>query len=411
MMDAPEAAGGRIALRRRVTLPLLVLYGVGVTVGAGIYVLIGAMVRHAGAYAPLAFVLAAIVMGLTAAAYAELCGRFPVSAAEAAYVKRAFGSRPLSTVTGGLSIVIGIVSSAAVAIGAAGYIQEFVDLPQSVIVTGVVLVLGLIAAYGILESVLVAALFTLVEVGGLVAIIVAGFGADLDLAGAASFFTLPPADMEVWAGLAAASLLAFFAFVGFEDLANIAEEAQAPERTLPRAIVLTLIITTVLYVLVVAVAVLGVPPDRLAASSAPLSLVFREVAGLSPTVISLIAIVATLNTVLVQLTMATRVIYGMARLGDLPAALGDVHARTATPLVATAIVTGFVLVLAVSLPIEQLAEWTSLATLVVFALVNAALLAIKRDAAQPPSRGVVVPYWVPVAGLVTCVGMIASAFL
>ena len=109
--------GSQTSLRRRLTLPLLVLYGVGVTIGAGIYVLIGAMAGHAGTRAPLAFVLAGVVMGLTAASYAELCTRFPVSAGEAAYVKAAFRSRSLSTMTGLLTIVIGVISSAAVAIG------------------------------------------------------------------------------------------------------------------------------------------------------------------------------------------------------------------------------------------------------------------------------------------------------
>src|SRR5471032_2807373 len=137
-------------LRRRLGLPLLVLYGTGVTVGAGIYVLIGSVAGHAGTYAPWAFVLAAIVMGLTVGSYAELCTRYPVSAAEAAYIRAAFGSRLFSTLTGLLIIAVGVVSSATVSLGAAGYIQQFVDLPQSVIVVGVVIALGLVASWGIL---------------------------------------------------------------------------------------------------------------------------------------------------------------------------------------------------------------------------------------------------------------------
>ena len=167
------------ALRRRLGLPLLVLYGTGITIGAGIYVLIGAVAGHAGVYAPWSFGLAAVVMALTVASYAELSTRFPVSAGEAAYVKAAFQSRLLSTLTGLLTIVIGVVASAAVTLGSAGYIAQFVDLPRSLIVMAVVIVLGAVAAWGILESVLLASLFTLIEVGGLLAIIAAAIHVDL----------------------------------------------------------------------------------------------------------------------------------------------------------------------------------------------------------------------------------------
>jgi APA family basic amino acid/polyamine antiporter len=210
-------------LRRRLGLPLLVLYGTGITIGAGIYVLIGAVAGHAGVYAPWSFVLAAMVMALTVASYAELSTRFPVSAGEAAYVKTAFQSRLLSTSTGLLTIVIGVVSSSTVTLGSVGYIEQFVDLPQSLIVVVVVVVLGAVAAWGILESVLLASLFTLIEAGGLIAIIVAAVHADLPIATA---FTPPPLEIGALSGVGFASLLAFFAFIGFEDLANVVEEAE-----------------------------------------------------------------------------------------------------------------------------------------------------------------------------------------
>jgi amino acid transporter len=399
------------ALRRRITLPMLVLYGVGVTVGAGIYVLIGAAARHAGMHAPLAFLLAAIVMALTAASYAELCTRMPVSAGEAAYVKAAFGSRAFSRIVGLLTIAIGIVSSATVALGAAGYLREFIGAPQALLAVAVLLALGLVAAWGILESVLLAALFTVIEVGGLVAVIGAGFWAGLDILPALPRLAAPPLEWAAWPGIAFASLLAFFAFIGFEDLVNIAEEAQAPEHDLPWAIGLTLGISTLLYFLVAAIAVLAVPLDRLAASEAPLSLVFRTLAGVDPAVISVVAIVATLNTVLVQLTMAARVIYGMAKQGDLPEVVGRVNATTATPLIATALVVAITLVLTVAFPLERLAESTSLATLVVFACINLALLKLRHDRAPAPPGSVRVPVAIPAAGLLTCLAMIAGGLL
>ncbi len=407
MASAPHPAPA--ALRRRLGPVLLVLYGVGITVGAGIYVLIGTVAGHAGIHAPWAFALAAAVMALTVGSYAELSTRFPVSAGEAAYLREAFGSRLASTVVGLMTIVIGIVSSAAVAIGAAGYLGVFVPLPRGALVVAVVLVLGAVAAWGILQSVVLASLFTLIEVGGLVMVIAAALGADVPIL--AGLTTLPPAEPAVLSGIAAASLLAFFAFIGFEDLANVAEEARDPHRDLPLAMALTLVIATVLYVLVAAVAVAAVPPAELAAAPAPLSLVFQRLAGTSPATIGVIAIVATLNTVLAQMTMATRVIYGMARLGDLPAVLGRVHAGTGTPILATAVLVAAVIALALAVPLESLAKGTSIATLLVFALVNLALIRLKRRPEGSAGPHVTVPRWVPVAGLATCLGMIGLALL
>jgi amino acid transporter len=395
------------ALRRRLGLPLLVLYGTGITVGAGIYVLIGTVAGRAGKYAPWSFLLAAIVMALTVASYAELSTRFPVNAGEAAYVKAAFQSRIMSTLTGLLTIAVGVVASSAVTLGSAGYIQQFIDVPQSLIVVIVVMVLGAVAAWGILESVLLASVFTLIEVGGLLAIIIAAIHVDLPFV--AALAQPVPLEADALSGIAFASLLAFFAFIGFEDLANVVEEAKAPHRDIPRAMVLTLLISTILYVAVAAIAISAVPVERLSSSAAPLSVVFQEVAGVSPATISAIAIVATLNTILAQMTMAARVIYGMAQQGDLPRIAGHVHPVTATPLVATTFIVVLVIALALIVPLVRLAESTSLATLVVFALVNLALLRLRHRRVQSHGPHVRVPILVPAAGFTTCLVMIMSA--
>jgi APA family basic amino acid/polyamine antiporter len=395
------------ALKRRLGLPLLVLYGVGITIGAGIYVLIGAVAGHAGRYAPWSFLLAAITMIFTVGSYAELATRFPVSAGEAAYVRAAFKSRLASTLTGLMTILIGIVSSATVAIGAAGYIGQFVGWPPGVIVVLVIAVLGAVASWGILESVLLASLFTLIEAGGLIAIVVIATYAGLPFG--AALLPPPPLELAVLSGVAYASLLAFFAFIGFEDLANVVEEAKVPHRDIPRAMVLTLLISTALYLAVAAIAVTAVPVEQLAASNAPLSLVFRAVADISPLTISAIAIVATLNTILAQLTMAARVVYGMAKQGDLPSKLGHVHPKTATPLIATGLIVLATAALALLVPFERLAESTSIATLVVFALVNLSLLRLRLGDVHHHAPHVRVPLWVPVAGLLTCLAMMAAA--
>ena len=396
-------------LRRRLNLPLLILYGVGVTIGAGIYVLVGSVAGHAGVFAPWAFALAALTMGLTVASYGELCTHFPVAAGEAAYVRAAFNSRTLSTLTGAIMIVSGIIASATVAIGATGYIAEFVSIPKTAMLSAVILFVGAVTAWGVLESVLLASLFTIIEISGLVAIIIAAAYSGVPIG--RTLMAAPPLDMHLWAGIAFASLLAFFAFIGFEDLTNMAEEAHSPERNVPLAMIVTLIITTVLYVLIAAIAVTAVPTDRLSASTAPLSLVYREVAGFGPSAISAIAIVATLNTIIAQITMATRVVYGMARQGDLPRVLGKVSGSTATPLWATAAIVLTVLILALTAPMERLAEWTSLSSLAVFALVNTALLWLRWRGLQKRPGTISIPIWVPALGLASCIAMFASAMV
>lgn len=408
-MTPDPAAGGPVPLRRRLGLPLLVLYGTGITIGAGIYVLIGEVAGHAGRFAPWSFVLAAAVMALTVASYAELSTRFPVSAGPAAYVMAAFRSRGFAIAVGLLTVATGVISSAAVTLGSAGYVQQFIPLPTFLITLAVLALLGAVAAWGILESVVLASLFTVIEVGGLLIVIAAAVHGELPFA--AAIVTLPPLDAAALSGIAFGGLLAFFAFIGFEDLAVVVEEARVPHRNIPRAMVLTLLISTVLYVLVAAIAVSAVATERLASSTAPLSLVFHEVAGVSPATISAIAIVATLNTILAQMTMAARVIYGLAREGSLPAFLARVHPRTRTPLPATALVVIAIVPLALLVPLTPLAEITSLATLAVFAVVNLALLWLRYRGVESLVPHVRVPVWVPAIGLATCAAMIAHALL
>jgi amino acid transporter len=169
---------------------------------------------------------------------------------------------------------------------------------------------------------------------------------------------------------------------------------------------MTLLATTVLYMLVVAVAVTSIPVNELAASEAPLSEVFTRLTGVSSAVISLIAIVATLNTILAEMTMATRVLYGMARQGDLPRHFGFVHHRTSTPVLATLLVAALIFLLTLVVPFIQLAEATSVATLTIFALVNLALIRIRlRDGRGPHFSA---PLWMPVAGLLTSIGLIVG---
>jgi amino acid transporter len=393
-------AAAKPTLKRSLNLPLLVLYGLGTTIGAGIYVLVGAAAGRAGIYAPMAFIAAAIGIAPTAATYGELASRYPVSAGEAAYVKEGFGSRIMSLITGWLVIVSGVVASAAIAIGCAGYIRTFVDLPLPIVVAGVIAAMGLVAAWGIMESVLLAALFTLIEAGGLLVLIYAGFASDAELVARVPTTIPTIADWAIWLGIANAGLLAVFAFIGFEDMVNVAEETKKPRITLPWAIFLTLGITTLLYTLVTMVAVLAVAPSELAQSEAPLSLVYERLTGASPVLISGIAIFATANTILVQLIMASRVIYGMATQGTMPKFFSNVSATTQTPLLATAAVVITTLILALGFNLERLAEMTSQIVLVIWVLANMALILIKVRKTPAPDNAFTVPIVVPVLGMV-----------
>ncbi len=398
------------ALARTLSLPMLVLYGLGVTVGAGIYVLIGAAGARAGPHAPIAFLLAAVIMGLSAASFAEFATRLPVSAGEAIYVETGFASRRLGFVAGLMVIAAALISSAAIAHGAAGYIGEFVKLPGVVLAVAVILLSALVAAWGISEAVWVAAIMTVVELGGLLVIIVVGLWQDPGMLSRAPEAFVGLGSASAWPGILGATMLAFFAFIGFEAMVNVAEEVEEPTRTLPIAIAITLVTATVLYILVVWVASHAVTRAELAAASAPLSLVFQRVTGASPTLISLIAILATVNGVIVQTVMASRVLYGMAKQGTLPPVLGAVHPVTHTPLNATATAAVLTTIAAVAAPLEALADLTTQAMLVVFALVNLALLAMKMRG-ETHTGGLVVPMWVPAAGAVSCLGLLVASLV
>jgi APA family basic amino acid/polyamine antiporter len=203
-------------------------------------------------------------------------------------------------------------------------------------------------------------------------------------------------------------LLAVFAFLGFEGLANVAEELRDPRRDLPRAIFLTLTITTVLYMAVVWVALRAASQSELGGSNAPLALVFERVTGASPIIMTFIAIVATINGIIVQMIMSARVLYGLSVQGSLHGSLGRVHPATHTPVNATILTVAIVLVLALFLPLDRLADWASQLTLILFALVNAALVRLKMKEAKPPANAFLVPAWVPWGGVVSTLGVLIA---
>jgi amino acid transporter len=394
-------------LRRVLGTPLLVFYGLGVIIGAGIYVLVGSVVGAAGTAAPWAFILAGILAGLTGLSYAELAVRFPEAAGAAAYVKEAFGSDRLSQLVGLAVAAAVIMSTASIARGGVGYFQVFASWPDAFIAGGIVLLFAVIACLGVRDSVGVAAAMTLIEIGGLLLVIVAGWPALQSLP--ERIGELMPADPVAIAGVAAGAFLAFFAFIGFENLANMAEEAVAPERNLPRSILISLGLSTLLYVAVTAVTILSLAIDEVASSSAPLLLVAARAPWFSSHLFAAIALVAVANGVLIELVMLARLLYGMARRGWLPRRLGNVNERWSTPVLATIVAGGAVFVLTVALPFVSLVAVTSTMTLLVFATVNVALWHLQRR--QPRRVGFRAPRFVPPLAAIANVALAIVQFL
>jgi amino acid transporter len=392
-------------LERSLSLPLITLYGLGTTIGAGIYALVGEVAGGAGLYAPVAFTIAAALAGFSAISFAELSSRYPRTAVEALYGREGFSLRAAATTVGLLVVASGTVSSATIANGFVGYLRELVEVPRALALVLLIGSLGAVAAWGIRESVRIAGLITLIEVAGL--LLVAWVARDsLGALPDRLPELVPPADAAVWSGIFAASTLAFYAFLGFEDMVNVAEEVKNVRRTLPLAIIVTLILTTLIYGVMATVAVLSVPPSELSQSDAPLALVYEQSTGRSATVVSLISVAAMINGALVQVIMASRVLYGLADQGAIPAAFSRVNARTRTPLVATGVVTLVVMLLALGFPLAPLARATSIVTLVVFAAVNLSLLRIKRR--DPRPLGVAVyPAWIPAVGFLASLGVVA----
>jgi amino acid transporter len=310
-----------------------------------------------------------------------------------------------------LLLLAGTVSAAAIAIGCAGYIATLLPLPLWMIIALSVAISGMLAAWGILESVRFAAVLTLVEILGLVIVVAAGIWHQPTI-----IFALPsvfpePSDTPALGAIALTSLIAFFAFIGFDGMVNIVEETENPARNMPLGIFITLMISTLLYFSVAAVAVLLLPLEDLGTSTAPISLLFERLTGISPLGITFIAIAATFNGIVIQTILSARIIYGMARVGRLPKGLAQLHVRTRTPLIATALVTASILIFALFFPIGILAERTSQLVLVVFILINLSLLRIKWRGDPAPDGIFIVPVVVPIVGLITCIAMFAGPFI
>lgn len=393
-----------IRLRRRLTLPLVTLYGLGTILGAGIYVLVGKVAGKAGLYAPLSFLLAAIIAALTAYSYAQLSSRFPVSAGEARYVRHAFGSRALAGVVGWSIVFIGVTSAATMALGFAGYLQIFLNFDTGLIVSFLILLFGALALWGILESVGIISLITIIEISGL--FLVMGLNIP-SYAGTPELLSqwdgLDTA--IVWNGIILGSILAFYAFLGFEDIVNVAEEVVDPGRNLPRGIYLSLMVSGLLYMLISLLSVLVLPLEQLAASEAPMADMMSS-SSWSRHSIAVISMLAISNGALIQIIMASRMIYGLAGQGNAPAVFRNINVYTHTPHYATILICFLVWVFALWLPLITLAQITSVITLFVFTLVNLSLLKENMNHYKN-GESRIMELIIPLSGALTCLFLLA----
>jgi basic amino acid/polyamine antiporter, APA family len=396
-------------LNRVLSLPMMIFFGLGNILGAGIYVLTGKVAGHAAMYTPLSFLIAALATVFTAFSYAELTSRYPVSAGAAVFVKEGFNLVPLSLFVGLLIIFTGVISAATVARGSVGYLQFFIGLPGNVLIIIILVTLGTIAAWGVKQSAALVVLISALEIFGLLIVIFTAGNVFTEIPTRMTEF-IPDFNWSAFKGISVGAFLAFYAYVGYEDMANMAEEVNEPVRNLPYSILFSLAIATILYMAVSAVSVLTVAPVILAQSDAPLAAVYKQATGSEPVLLSAISVVAVINGALIQIIMASRVCYGMSKRGWLPRSFSIVHPSTRTPVIATVIITALILVMALWLPLETLARATSTALLVIFTLVNLALLNIKRNQVAEDRIFTVSP-WIPIAGFLVSICFLSLQFV
>jgi APA family basic amino acid/polyamine antiporter len=389
--------GSPASLRRVLGLTEVTAGGVGIIIGAGIYVLLGAATAQAGPLVWCAFLVAAALSALTGISYAELSSMFPSAAGEYEYTRHAFPEWVAFAV--GWTMILGLVVAAAtVSLGFAGYVGHFVDVEPGLAAIGLLVAVALVSMLGIKQAAWLTLGLSAIQVGGLGMVIAIG----LPHVGEVDLFAGPRLP-----GVLGAAALVFFAFIGFDEVITLAEETRDPTRTVPRALLLALGISTLLYVAVAVTAVSVLGADALARSPRPLADVMAHVLGRhGATVVAAIAITTTTNTTLLALTAGSRVMYGMARAGAMPRALASVHRRRGTPVRAIVAVAIAAAAFAALGEFTVIAAVTDFAVYVVFLAVNATVIVLRHrrpDLPRPfaaPGTIAGVPA-LPVLGLVS----------
>ena len=360
------------SLSRHIGLFHLTMYGVGLILGAGIYVLIGEAAGFAGNSLWISFILGAVVASFAGLSYSELTALFPRAAAEYVFVKEGFRSNFIGFIVGWLTILTSIIVAATVALGFGGYLEELTNIPIIVSALIVLGVLSLVNFIGIKESTWANTIFAIITISGLGIIIFVGFSFPVETE--IDYFENPMG----FNGIILAFVLVFFAFIGFEDIANVAEEVKRPQKNMPRGIMLSVLITTIIYILVSVASIRTVGWEQLAESAAPLAFVAEQKLGMQGHfVLSVIALFATASTILITLVAGARIFYGMARDGSLPSKLGLIHQKTKTPWIAVILI--FVTAVGFSFigDIVIVANIVVFAIVITFAMINLAVILLR----------------------------------
>ena len=356
-------------LRRSLGLGALTFYGVGVILGAGIYSILGEAAGIAGEALWWSFLLASLAALLTGLSYAELATMFPQAGAEYVYLRAAWPRASwLPSTLGWVLVATGVATTATVSLAFAGYAELFVPFPLWTIAAALVVAVAALNVIGVNEASWANIVFTLIEAAGLVALIIVG-ARDPDFG---RVFTTAP-----HAGVLGGAALIFFAYLGFEEIANLAEEARQPARDLPRAILIAVAVSTTLYVLVAAASVALLEPARLAASTSPLADAIQIGAPRLAGALAGVALFATANTALIAMMAASRLLFAMARGGDAPPVLARTLAGRKTPAAAILLVTVGALFFLPLGGVGLVGSVASLLALVTFAAVNAALVRLR----------------------------------
>ncbi|WP_293681293.1 APC family permease [uncultured Phenylobacterium sp.] len=422
---APPSADSEVGpqLNRTIGTAQLMLYGVGSMLGAGIYGLVGKAAGVMGGAVWMAFLVAMAAALLTGVSYASIASRYPKAGGAAYVAQRAYRTSWLSYVIGLAIVCSGLASIATQAKVVAENLNTLIGLDfgmtiagpsaeVTILAIGFLLLVASIVYRGITESLWANAICTIVEALGLLLVIAVGmrFWGQADLLAVPTGPANPAGALTVGL-LLQGSILTFFSFLGFEDMLNVAEEVKRPERTIPVALIGAMILASLIYMAVSITAVSVVPWPDLAAAPGPLKLVIERAAPWFPAVgFTVITIAAVANTALVNYVMGSRLLYGMARQGLLPAVLGRVHGARRTPHVAIGALLAIVVALQFAGGIEQLASATVLLLLVVFVLVNGALIVLTRR--EGKIEGCFnAPILVPAAGGAICLVMIVGRVL
>ncbi len=401
---------GQPPLKRAIGPKLLLFFVVGDILGTGIYALTGSVAGQIGGALWVPFLMAFIVAFLTAFSYLELVGKYPKAAGAALYTNRAFKIQFLTFMVA-FAVMSSGVTSAATAAKAFGdtYLKQFITLPTWAVAGVFILGLALINFRGVSESVKANVALTIVELSGLLLIIAVGVYAVVGKGqGEASRLTeIDTSQNNVFLAITAATSLAFFAMVGFEDSVNMAEEVREPSRIFPRALLLGMGIAAGIYVVVAVLSSMLVSADDLSAAKS--DALFRVLQAGAPGfplgIFAAIGLLAVINSALINMLMASRLLYGMANERIIPSAFGFVHPARRTPWVSIVFTSAIAFILVSTADITLLGGTTALLLLAVFTIVNIAVLVLRREAVE--HKHFRAPTWAPVLGVLLC-GFLAT---